>query len=611
MNQSPAGNTGKPPEDRASDHLKESSPSNASPSTSTTPVKEGDKEQVPQKHSINPLLTPTKSTRLTQGSRVIILGTDNVEQRVPQYVGLEAEIIVVPVHPATWFKVKFDNGKIATFRPSALRLLSDGTTVDPNYTPPPKKPKPTSRPRANSLKDKPGTSSSLHGNKCLLTSIHPDLWPNCTVRILSGRLTGHRANVLSSGNGWVQLQSSYGELAKRASELELLSRTNSSQSPPTDAPPLNLSIPKPGLTRRRSNSEPGSPTEISNRRNEFSTRNHTRKERKEMELQREYVQKYIDKQQAKIRTRPDLKYWLNRIQGSMVDPNFERNVCRDVRNNFCHSCFMEMWSGSKYCWNELCPMSPVYWKHVGAAGEPPFDRYDDAKMKSNMNPMCTQESSAQDSVYACEVLLSLKSDIRMDPIHEKKSKVEQPSKSSVSFAPATTVQKASIGEKRSFDEARAKRSDSGITDSEDTPEDVSSKKMKIEEEKKKMSPPQRSAVQLTPASPRKQGSPRTLTKRMMFQGAPPSQEEFAKFVMQHEKHQEQLLHEQRRVSPPRTASARLPGFSSAQLHGKTSSINSLTSTSPLLTSRLNPDYPTNKAIIASIKEHNRDRKSVV
>jgi hypothetical protein len=48
------------------------------------------------KHIIHPLLSPTKSTRLTMGSRVIILGTDNVEQRVPQYVGMEATIVVVP-----------------------------------------------------------------------------------------------------------------------------------------------------------------------------------------------------------------------------------------------------------------------------------------------------------------------------------------------------------------------------------------------------------------------------------------------------------------------------------------------------------------------------------
>lgn len=55
-----------------------------------------DVNEEPERHTINPLLSPTKSTRLTMGSRVIILGTDNVEQRVPQYVGVEAEIVVVP-----------------------------------------------------------------------------------------------------------------------------------------------------------------------------------------------------------------------------------------------------------------------------------------------------------------------------------------------------------------------------------------------------------------------------------------------------------------------------------------------------------------------------------
>jgi hypothetical protein len=29
------------------------------------------------------------------------------------------------VHPATWFKVEFDDGKIVTFRPSALQPLDE------------------------------------------------------------------------------------------------------------------------------------------------------------------------------------------------------------------------------------------------------------------------------------------------------------------------------------------------------------------------------------------------------------------------------------------------------------------------------------------------------
>lgn len=64
--------------------------------TPSTAVELEEEEEEPERHAINPLLSPTKSTRLTMGSRVIILGTDNVEQRVPHLVGVEAQIVVVP-----------------------------------------------------------------------------------------------------------------------------------------------------------------------------------------------------------------------------------------------------------------------------------------------------------------------------------------------------------------------------------------------------------------------------------------------------------------------------------------------------------------------------------
>ena len=59
-------------------------------------IEYSDQNEKVEKHTIHPLLSPSKSTKLVLGSRVIILGTDNVEQRVPQYVGVEAEIVAVP-----------------------------------------------------------------------------------------------------------------------------------------------------------------------------------------------------------------------------------------------------------------------------------------------------------------------------------------------------------------------------------------------------------------------------------------------------------------------------------------------------------------------------------
>jgi hypothetical protein len=57
----------------------------------------------PRSNTCPIIQSPTQSRRLVLGSRVIILGTENVEQRAPQYVGLEAMIVDVPgqINPIT------------------------------------------------------------------------------------------------------------------------------------------------------------------------------------------------------------------------------------------------------------------------------------------------------------------------------------------------------------------------------------------------------------------------------------------------------------------------------------------------------------------------------
>lgn len=139
---------------------------------------------------------------LHKGSRVMIHRTENVSQRAPQLIGQTGIVTEVPQHPNTWFKVQFEDGKIYTFRPSALRLA---TKAD-----------------AKALQTKRAAQAKDFGETTLLSSIDADTWVNQTVRIKGGRFAGYTGRVLRSGNGWVQLATSMGEVAKRAYELQLL-----------------------------------------------------------------------------------------------------------------------------------------------------------------------------------------------------------------------------------------------------------------------------------------------------------------------------------------------------------------------------------------------------
>ena len=75
---------------------------------------------------------------------------------------------------------------------------------------------------------------------------------------------------------------------------------------------------------------------------------------------REYVQNYVDRQQESLRLRPDLRYWLQQIRGIFVGKSTDRPEFLDFIGGFCESCLTEKWAGGKFCWNEKCSSSPSY-----------------------------------------------------------------------------------------------------------------------------------------------------------------------------------------------------------------------------------------------------------
>jgi hypothetical protein len=151
----------------------------------------------------NDYLPPSNSMShaqsLKKGAKVIIMKTDNVEQRAPHLIGQVGIIKDVPQHPNTWFKVKFTSGHVFTFRPSALRLWSEG--VEKEF-------------ESSGYAVNTGADGAAFGagdeeaavDAKLLSTVDADSWVNLQVMVKMGKYVGVIGTVLRSGNGWVQLQ---------------------------------------------------------------------------------------------------------------------------------------------------------------------------------------------------------------------------------------------------------------------------------------------------------------------------------------------------------------------------------------------------------------------
>ena len=150
----------------------------------------------------------------TKGVAVKILGTNNVMQRVPHLVGMVGNIKDVPIHPITWFKIEFPSGQIVTFRPSAFKL-DDGR--DDVFVP-----KPVKRPAVHTVEVKKAHTVAKEKES------DTDFAVGLRVRIRSGELSGAVGEIMRFGNGWIQVLTSEGKIAKRAHELDFIGSARSS-----------------------------------------------------------------------------------------------------------------------------------------------------------------------------------------------------------------------------------------------------------------------------------------------------------------------------------------------------------------------------------------------
>lgn len=239
----------------------------------------------------------------------------------------------------------------------------------------------------------------------LLSSIDPDLWVGLKVRIKAGRFNGEIACVHRSGNGWLQLQllERCDEVAKRASDLEVVDENTAGADAPEDdvarrvqrdrekaktipaRHPVTPHSSAVGGRRRdraysddmshdldRARSQGAFKASVSwNDFQSMPTRvrppivsSHVREQR------RSYVQKYVDRQADRLKNRPNLTYWKHCVVGSLIDPVVEAKTATMFIDSICSSCRSEMWPGAKFCWNQECFSSPIYWQLPGARGTP-------------------------------------------------------------------------------------------------------------------------------------------------------------------------------------------------------------------------------------------------
>lgn len=53
------------------------------------------------------------------------------------------------------------------------------------------------------------------------------------------------------------------------------------------------------------------------------------------------------------------------IMKTIMSPEFEKEAINEFMTGCCQTCFAEKWNGAKFCWNENCITSPIYWKRTG------------------------------------------------------------------------------------------------------------------------------------------------------------------------------------------------------------------------------------------------------
>ena len=112
-----------------------------------------------------------------------------------------------------------------------------------------------------------------------------------------------------------------------------------------------------------------------------------------IDAKRSYITKYVNRHLQKINGRPNLVDWKQQIDVGIVNCTVsERRTAQLFEDTHCEVCNLEKWSNAKFCWNESCPVSPVYFKLTGLSA--PY-----LTLTQHTHPSSSSSSSSLEAIH--------------------------------------------------------------------------------------------------------------------------------------------------------------------------------------------------------------------
>ena len=282
---------------------------------------------------------------ILKGQRVVIFANDTVMNRSPHLVGQIGTVVAVPVHPVTWFKVEFDDKSVHTFRPSALKAIPVGVTEPSEIV--------------TNLVDSAKHSATNYVN--------------------------------------------YREVNQRETKSHHNSHLNST-------PDRTNHISKEHITNEQNNSTQSlSKPQLKSKINSRHGLDLLWSAPPDVYLDAKMVDNFIQSKKLDIQMKQSSvistpgRGSAEKIVSIYNHPEFPNECIKELIDTVCSTCYEKKWHGGKFCWNEACLKSPIYWRLKGASGTQPSS----SKSRSEIGVITSPPPSFKDYVSAVQAQAAL------------------------------------------------------------------------------------------------------------------------------------------------------------------------------------------------------------